>query len=680
MASKTEDSSVRSLLFDDLVLEFSENLEWAEATSARLGLDTASGARLRDQAARLRRRLRDRNLYIAVLGEFNSGKSTFINTLIRHRLLPTASVVTTGTATELRHGPSVDVAFCPRGSDRMFSFSASLPRQPSDDFERQWRRISGRIVAPRTVPEAVALLVADPHVSANVEKVSISHPAALLANQVVVVDTPGINASAEHEDVVDRLLSETADLAVLLVPSNAPVSQVLSNFLAGTLYRHRDRCVFGVTKLDQVPAAQRPRLLEVVRKRLEQAGVPAPRVFSCGGGSVLDLLTEAGGSADAANSDGNSDGNSDADARRLAAEFREFERELTSLARRASFLAISTTTAHIVADLLEEVTSCVATARAQLTSAERALDGLRVRDLGGFLTEARSEAVTDLHAVARAQSAGDEARAAQVRAELLAELSGEVNSCPSLDALQVLVRDRIPELVRTRLEDWFTDSRDTMARSLAVSCDTTLGNVRSSFQDEYRRLADLAGRVAMVLVYPSVPDTPVRRGVDIDFSAVQATVAEHLRTENQLMGGGAAAGAALGTSILPGLGTVVGLVLGGMLGAAGSDGQLVKAREKLDEPLRQGVMSAFDETRARLAAVTDEAVAAQTWRCEQALEALRQAAGQPVQDLLDSERARRAELRGQLAQVTQAESECIRRASLLRTRQEQLRTARESLQ
>ncbi len=94
MASKTEDSSVRSLLFDDLVLEFSENLEWAEATSARLGLDTASGARLRDQAARLRRRLRDRNLYIAVLGEFNSGKSTFINTLIRHRLLPTASVVT----------------------------------------------------------------------------------------------------------------------------------------------------------------------------------------------------------------------------------------------------------------------------------------------------------------------------------------------------------------------------------------------------------------------------------------------------------------------------------------------------------------------------------------------------------------------------------------------------------
>ncbi|WP_322768269.1 dynamin family protein [Frankia sp. Cr1] len=645
-------------------MNFSEHIQWADATSTHLGLDTASVGPLRDQTARLRRRLADHNLYIAVLGEFNSGKSTFINTVLRHRLLPTASVVTTGTATELRYGPSVDVAFCPRGSNRMFSFSAGLPRQAGDEFERQWRRITGRTVAPRTVSEAVALLVTDPHTTANVGKVSISHPSALLADQVVLVDTPGINASAEHEDVVDRVLSQTADLAVVLVPSNAPVSQVLSNFLAGTMRRHRDRCVFGVTKLEQVPGSQRPRLLEVVRKRLELAGISAPRVYPCGGGSVLEILTEDDG---------------DGDARQLADEFLAFEGELTSLARRASILAISTTTAHIVADLLDEVTICVAQHRARLLSAERELDSLRVRDLESFLAEARTTIAIDLQAVARAQWAGAETRAVQVRTELLAELAGEVNGCANLDALQVLVRERTPELVRARLQDWFTDSRDALVCSLSMSCDRTLTDVQNSFQDEYRRLAGLAGQTATALVFPPTPDTPVPQSVDIDFSAVQATVAEHLRTENRLMGGGAVAGAAIGTLFFPGVGTVLGGLLGGILGTAASDGQLAQAREKLDEPLRQAVTLAFDQTHARLATATHEAVDAQNWRCEKALDALRKGAGGPVQDLLESERVGRAELRRQLTQVTEVESECTQRVALLRARQEQLRTALEGL-
>jgi tRNA U34 5-carboxymethylaminomethyl modifying GTPase MnmE/TrmE len=672
VVSEAGGATARDLLFDDLSLEFAEHVEWAEATAAGLGLDAASAGLLRDRATRLRRRLVDRNLYIAVLGEFNSGKSTFINTLLRDHILPTASVVTTGTAIELRYGPSVNVAFRPIGSDRMFSLSPRVPRQAGDDVARQWRRIGGRVLLPRTVPEAVALLVADPRVSANVGKVSISHPSPLLADEVVLVDTPGINASAEHEDVVDRVVAETADLAVVLVPGNAPVSQVLSTFLAGNMHRHSDRCVFGVTKLDQVPAAQRPRLLEVVRKRIEKAGVPSPRVYSCGGGSVLDLL--AGGA------EIQDRGGRDGDARRLADEFLEFERELTSLARRASFLAISTSAAHIVEDLLEEATVCVTKHRGRLTAAERALDGLRVRDLEGFLAEARSEIVDNLQAAAREQRDGQEARAAQVRANLFSELTGEVNGCANLDGLQAFVRDRAPDLVRTRLQDWFTGSRDAATRALFASCDGTLGEVQDSFQEEYRRLAGLAGKAATALVLVPAPDTPARRSADVDFSALQATVAEHLRTENWLIGGGIAAGAVIGTMIFPVVGTALGALIGGAIGAAGSDGQLAKAREKLDEPLRRGVTAAFDETRARLAVATDEAVNAQTHRCEQALDALRKAAAVPVKNLLDAERARRADLRRQLSQVTQAERECTRRIALLRARQEQLRTARESLQ
>ena len=59
---------------------------------------------------RIRDRLADPRLYLAVVGEFNAGKSTFINALIREDLLR-AEVIqgTTAAATLLGYGPALNV-------------------------------------------------------------------------------------------------------------------------------------------------------------------------------------------------------------------------------------------------------------------------------------------------------------------------------------------------------------------------------------------------------------------------------------------------------------------------------------------------------------------------------------------------------------------------------------------
>src|SRR5690349_24995792 len=101
----------------DMDRELSADAEWAIETGRGLGLSDAAMAGIVARAERVRKRLRDPALYLAVVGEFNSGKSTFINMLLRDRLLPTAPVVTTGTATEIRYAPELTVSFTPRGGD-----------------------------------------------------------------------------------------------------------------------------------------------------------------------------------------------------------------------------------------------------------------------------------------------------------------------------------------------------------------------------------------------------------------------------------------------------------------------------------------------------------------------------------------------------------------------------------
>lgn len=54
----------------------------------------------------MRRRLTDGRLRLAVIGEFSSGKSTFINGLLRAPVLPVAVLPTTATAVTIEYGPA----------------------------------------------------------------------------------------------------------------------------------------------------------------------------------------------------------------------------------------------------------------------------------------------------------------------------------------------------------------------------------------------------------------------------------------------------------------------------------------------------------------------------------------------------------------------------------------------
>jgi tetratricopeptide (TPR) repeat protein/GTP-binding protein EngB required for normal cell division len=129
----------------------------------------------------------DRPLLVAVMGEFNAGKSSFVNALCGEEIAPVGVTPTTATINILRHGP--------KGGRAIYN-------------DGQARELDGASVAP-----FLRGLGADE--AAAIRVVEIFHPLEVL-RRVEVVDTPGLNSlRPEHESVARDFLVD-ADAIVWL--------------------------------------------------------------------------------------------------------------------------------------------------------------------------------------------------------------------------------------------------------------------------------------------------------------------------------------------------------------------------------------------------------------------------------------------------------------------------------
>ncbi len=141
----------------------------------------------------------DRPLLVAVMGEFNAGKSSFVNALVGDEVAPTGVTPTTATVNVLRHGAT-------RGARVVYHDGTT-------------RELGAASVGPflRELSDAEAV---------SVRVVEIFHPFETL-RRVEIVDTPGWNAlRAEHEKVAREFLLEADALVwVFAVGQSAKASE-----------------------------------------------------------------------------------------------------------------------------------------------------------------------------------------------------------------------------------------------------------------------------------------------------------------------------------------------------------------------------------------------------------------------------------------------------------------------
>ncbi len=139
---------------------------------------------------------RSRPVRVAIVGEFNAGKSTFINAVMGADVAPTGVLPTTATLHHLRYAP--------------------------DPFARI--QFYDGDVKERIVPSSelrAALAASD---TSNVKRVEILMPIASLT-RVEILDTPGFNAPDQRHTDAARSAFEEADAAIWLLDAGQPLKQ-----------------------------------------------------------------------------------------------------------------------------------------------------------------------------------------------------------------------------------------------------------------------------------------------------------------------------------------------------------------------------------------------------------------------------------------------------------------------
>ncbi len=196
-------------------------------------------------------KLIDERFHLVVLGEFNHGKSTFVNALCGAAILPAGITPTTATINHLVYSPE------PRGR----AFLTDGKEVPVDPHKLgDWVTIEGREVG-------------------HVKYVEVGWPAEILKDKLTLVDTPGVNDINEQRAEITYGYIPRADACLFLLDGAQVLKQSERAFLEQRILRRsRDKLIFVVGKIDLLAADEREQALNFCRTHLSKI-VPDPMIF-----------------------------------------------------------------------------------------------------------------------------------------------------------------------------------------------------------------------------------------------------------------------------------------------------------------------------------------------------------------------------------------------------------------
>ncbi len=189
---------------------------------------------------------------LVVLGEFNHGKSTFVNALLGEALLPVGITPTTATINHIVHGDE------PR--------ARAVKRDGSTEE-----------VDPAEIADFVTL---EGERSEGIRYVELSYPAELLRDKVTLVDTPGVNDINEARAEITYSYIPRADAVIFLLDATQVLKQSERAFITQRLMRrNRDKLIFVLGKADLLSAEELAQARAFAEEHLAEL-VEDPVLFS----------------------------------------------------------------------------------------------------------------------------------------------------------------------------------------------------------------------------------------------------------------------------------------------------------------------------------------------------------------------------------------------------------------
>lgn len=185
----------------------------------------------------LRSNVADDLFSIVLVGEFSSGKSTFLNALMRRRILPTFSDEATATVNFLCH-----TSRAPDGEAGIVYY-----RDPAVEKKVLLE------LSPKVLEQVVSTRgnTNEQQIATSVDHVDLFLDSDFLKDGVKLVDSPGLNGMAEHHREITEKQVKESHACIFLFSADHPGSKTDFEFL-GELKKQSDNIFLVLNKIDNI--------------------------------------------------------------------------------------------------------------------------------------------------------------------------------------------------------------------------------------------------------------------------------------------------------------------------------------------------------------------------------------------------------------------------------------------
>lgn len=532
--------------------DIQSHITYATTVLNRYNWDDSIKRSLKKQLDAIVAKQNDKVLNISVIGEFSTGKSSFINALVGHELL----------AVNVLQGTTVAITIIEYGA----SYSLSLVDKNGNSTTTEYKNIN-------YLSSALQHYTTDPSYADSISHVRVTLPSDILKNGFRIIDTPGTNSLEQwHEEITRRAINDISDMSIILVDASRPMPETLVGFVESTLGNNVKDCLFVANKIDIIRSRERNGMLQFIQKKINLE-------FDIEGAEILPFASVA-----LTNLFSKDIVTIDDDSKQLTFDSLQSIFSFTAQKRiKTQAKKLLLLIDNMYANLNANITHVAQQYQKEL----RTLEQSKQMDFRPFI--AQQIALRQKRFITSAQ---EKIRVTDMETDNLvnaaiANINSKIDShtTSTLDGLSKYIKEG--ELtsdikvegaqIANKTEKKFNQIKPIFNRQLT--------EFQSDFEKEFTRL-----KVLPIKFNVTPREVNVTHNANsANIGPVASLISDELSKENWAFGGGGAAGAAIGTAIMPGVGTAIGAFLGFVAGAfAAPDANEVKqkVKSKLNLPLR----------------------------------------------------------------------------------------------
>lgn len=532
--------------------DIQSHITYATAVLNRYNWDDSVKYSLQKQLDAIVAKQNDKVLNISVIGEFSTGKSSFINALVGHELL----------AVNVLQGTTVAITIIEYGA----LYSLSLVDKNGNPTTTEYKNIN-------YLSSALQHYTTDPSYADTISHVRVTLPSDILKNGFRIIDTPGTNSLEQwHEEITRRAINDISDMSIILVDASRPMPETLIGFVESTLGSSVRDCLFVANKIDIIGPRERDGMLKFIQKKIDLE-------FDIEGAEVLPFASVA-----LTNLFSKDIVTIDDDSKQLTSDSLQSIFSFTAQKRiktQAKKLLL------LIDNMYANLNANITHVAQQYEEELRMLEQSKQADFAPFI--AQQIALRQKRFITSAQ---EKKQAADIATDKLvdaaiANINSKIDSHtpPTLDGLSKYIKEgELTSDIKVEgaqmaalIEKKFNQLKPLFKRQLS--------EFQVDFEQEFTRLKILPVKFNVTPREVKV----IHSASSANIGPVASLISDELSKENWAFGGGAAAGATIGACLGGPLGALIGGVIGFVAGAgAAPDTNEVKqkVKSKLNLPLR----------------------------------------------------------------------------------------------